>query len=144
MYRPAIEGAFGYNGVDYAMLEKQYASAADPRSLERRYSPGVCIGAKAGAVMGKPVKQLVSTSIVERPNLTTRMKMRRFTRLTNEFSKKDASHVYAVALHMVHYNFCRVHGTLTKRAKGIHTTPAMEAGLADRVYKMSDLVLSLT
>ena len=66
------------------------------------------------------------------------------TRLTNGFSKKAENHAYAVALHMVHYNFCRVHGTLTKRNKGIHTTPAMEAGLADRVYKMSDLVLSLT
>ena len=144
MYPPAIEGAFGWNGTDYAVLEKQYASAADPRSPERRYSPGVCIGAKASAVMGRPVKELVSTSIVERSNLTMRMQMRRFTRLTNGFSKKAENHAYAVALHMVHYNFCRVHGTLTKRNKGIHTTPAMEAGLADRVYKMSDLVLSLT
>jgi hypothetical protein len=94
--------------------------------------------------MGRPVKQLVSTSIVERKNLTIRMQMWRFTRLTNGFSKKAKNHAHAVALHMVHYNFCRVHGTLTKRAKGIHTTPAMEAGLADRVYKMTDLVLSLT
>ena len=94
--------------------------------------------------MGRPVKQLVSTSIVERSNLTMRMQMRRFTRLTNGFSKKAENHAHAVALHMVHYNFCRVHGTLTKRNKGIHTTPAMEAGLADRVYKMTDLVCSLT
>lgn len=94
--------------------------------------------------MGSPVKEQVSTSIVERSNLTMRMQMRRFTRLTNGFSKKAENHAHAVALHMVHYNFCRVHGTLTKRNKGIHTTPGMEAGLADRVYKMSDLVLSLT
>ena len=144
MYPPAIEKAFGWNGTDYGMLEKQYASAADPRSPERRYSPGVCIGAKATVVMGNPVEQLVSTSIVERSNLTMRMQMRRFTRLTNGFSKKAENHAHAVALHMVHYNFCRVHGTLTKRHKGIHTSPGMEAGLADRVYKMTDLVLSLT
>ena len=144
MYAPAIERAFGWGGADYAQLEKQYASAADPRSPERRYSPGICIGAKARWVMGNPVKSLVSTSHVERHNLTTRMQIRRFTRLTNGFSKKAENHAHAVALHMVHYNFCRLHGTLTKRNKGIHTTPGMEAGLADRVYKMSDLVLSLT
>ena len=144
MYPPAIERAFGWNGADYAILEKQYASVADARSPERRYSPGVCIGAKPSWIMGSPVKEQVSTSIVERSNLTMRRQMRRFTRLTNGFSKKAENHAYAVALHMVHYNFCRVHGTLTKRNKGIHTTPGMEAGLADRVYKMSDLVLSLT
>ena len=144
MYPPAIEKAFGWYGTDYGMLEKKYASVADARSPERRYSPGVCIGAEATVVMGNPVRSTVSTSIVERSNLTMRMQMRRFTRLTNGFSKKAENHAHAVALHMVHYNFCRVHGTLTKRNKGIHTTPGMEAGLADRVYKMADLVLSLT
>ncbi|MCH7489710.1 MAG: IS1 family transposase [Gemmatimonadetes bacterium] len=144
MYAPAIERAFGWGGADYAQIEKQYASTADPRSPERRYSPGVCIGAKARWVMGKPVNSQISTSIVERKNLTLRMEVGRLRRLTLAFSKKAENHAHAVALHMVHYNFCRLHGTLTKRNKGIHTTPGMEAGLADRVYKMADLVLSLT
>ncbi len=99
MYPPAIERAFGWNGADYAILEKQYASVADARSPERRYSPGVCIGAKPSWIMGSPVKEQVSTSIVERSNLTMRMQMRRFTRRTTGFSKKAENHAYAVALH---------------------------------------------
>ena len=145
MYAPAIERAFGWGGADYAQIEKQYASTADPRSPERRYSPGVCIGAKARWVMGKPVNSQISTSIVERKNLTLRMEVGRTTptRPPRLWWIRWLN-AHAVALHMVHYNFCRLHGTLTKRNKGIHTTPGMEAGLADRVYKMADLVLSLT
>ncbi len=144
MYAPAIERAFGWNGADYAQLEKQYASAADPRSPERRYSPGICIGAKARWVMGEPVKEFVSTSIVERQNLTMRMQMRRFTRLTNGFSNEGREPRLRRGPPYGPLQLLPIHGTLTKRNKGIHTTPAMEAGLADRVYKMTDLVLSLT
>src|SRR5439155_17184251 len=82
----------------------------------------------------------VSTSYVERQNLTMRMQMRRFTRLTNAFSKKAENHAHAVALHFAHYNFCRVHQTLTKAAKGIYQTPAMAAGLTDHVWTVADLV----
>lgn len=139
LYLRAVEGAFGWNGVDYAMLVKMYA---DERSAGR-YSPPVCVGAEKTWVMGKPIKRDVSTSHVERQNLTMRMQMRRFTRLTNAFSKKLENHCHAVALHFVAYNFCKPHGTLTKRAGGIHTTPAMAAGLTNRVWKVADLVALL-
>jgi hypothetical protein len=90
--------------------------------------------------MGKPVKELVSTSYVERSNLTLRMQQRRFTRLTNAFSRKVENHAHAVALYFMYYNFCRPHGTLTKAASGVHTTPAMAAGLMDHVWKIEELV----
>ena len=90
--------------------------------------------------MGQPVKELVSTSYVERSNLTLRLLSRRFTRLTNAFSKKVGNHACAVALHFFAYNFCRPHQTLTKKAKGIKTTPAMAAGLTGHPWKMEDLL----
>jgi len=100
---------------------------------QRRYSPGKCIGADIKVICGDPDPKHISTSFVERQNLTMRMQMRRFARLTNAFSKKLENHAHAVALHYMHYNFCRIHQTL-------HVTPAMEAGITDRVWTVDDLV----
>jgi len=137
MYPPAVEAAFGWQGADYSQLVKVYASE---RGAGQRYSPPVCIGAVKTPVMGRPNPAYISTSFVERQNLTLRMQNRRFTRLTNAFSKKVENHAHAVALHFMVYNFCRSHGTLTKDAKGIHTTPAMAAGVADHVWAVEELV----
>src|SRR5207245_2195266 len=105
-------------------LVKKYG--ADPNSPDaKRYSPPICVGTVKSWVMGNPVKELVSTSYVERANLSLRMHSRRFTRLTNAFSRKVENHAHMVALHFMVANFCRVHGTLTKKANGVHTTPAM-------------------
>jgi IS1 family transposase len=134
-YAPAVENAFGWGGTDYAQLVKLYQSAPGPG-----YSPGRCVGARKEWMMGRPKVEDVSTSHVERQNLTMRMQMRRFTRLTNGFSKKVENHRYAVALHFAWYNWCRPHRTLTKAGGGIHTTPAMAAGLTNRVWKLDDLV----
>jgi len=139
-YLQAVEEAFGWNGVDYAMLVKLYGAGHE---IDRGYSPPVCVGCERHWIMGKPDNASVSTSFVERSNLTLRMQQRRFTRLTNAFSKKAANHAYAVALHFAHYNFCRVHQTLTKAAKGIYRTPAMAAGLTDHVWTVADLVALL-
>jgi IS1 family transposase len=129
VYANAIEGAFGAD-VDYAMLIKLYGND----SFDRRYSTGDCIGTQTAVLQGSPDPKHISTSFVERQNLTMRMSMRRFTRLTNAFSKKLDNHAAAIALHFMHYNFCRVHKTL-------RVTPAMEAGLAHHVWTMEDLVL---
>jgi IS1 family transposase len=140
MYRPAVEKAFGYNGVDFSQLVKTYAFDHGPGG---RYSPPVCTGTIKTRIMGHPDEASVSTSFVERQNLNLRMQSRRFTRLTNAFSKKVENHAHAVALHFMVYNFCRAHGTLTKAANGVHTSPAMAAGLADHVWKVEDLVALL-
>ncbi len=139
MYLTAVEGAFGYHGVDYAMIVKSYglASEAGP---QRRYSPMVCTGATKERKLGNSDEALVSTSYVERANLTMRTQMRRFTRLTNGFSKKAENHAHAVSLYFMFYNFCRPHTTLTKAAKGIHTTPAMAAGVTKRVWTVEDIL----
>ncbi len=137
VYYTAVESAFGWNGVDYAMLVKLYGPGLE---TDRGYSPPRCVGCQRHWVMGRPDEKHVSTSHVERQNLTIRMQSRRFTRLTNAFSKKLENHAHAVALHFLHYNFCRPHQTLTRRAKGIHRTPAMAAGLTDRVWTVADLV----
>jgi IS1 family transposase len=129
VYERAVEDAFGWN-VDYAMLVKEYG---EPRDKEARYSPCECLGAVKVPIIGRPLVEDICTSHVERSNLTMRMGMRRFTRLTNGFSKKLANHRAAVALHFMHYNFCRVHKTL-------RVTPAMEAGLADHVWELEELV----
>ncbi len=129
-YLKAVEGAFGLE-VDYAMLQKIYGAPSDEE--QRRYSPAKCIGTDMKTVLGYPDPDHVSTSYVERQNLTMRMQMRRFTRLTNAHSKKAANHAHAVAIHYMHYNFCRVHQSL-------RVTPAMEAGLASRVWTVDDLV----
>jgi IS1 family transposase len=139
VYLTAVEQAFGWAGVDYTQLVKHYSAVGTGR-----YSPAVCTGTSQHWVMGRPREENVSTSYVERANLTMRMQMRRFTRLTNAFSKKLENHAHAVSLHFVHYNFCRVHHTLTERKKGIHQTPAMAAGLTNRVWTVDDLVSLLT
>ena len=130
VYLNAVEAAFGAD-IDYAMLVKMYGN--DPRPEEARYSPAQCIGAMASTITGKPNPRYISTSFVERQNLTMRMGMRRFTRLTNGFSKKVENLEHAVALHLMHYNFCRVHQTL-------RVTPAMEAGVADHIWNLEEVV----
>ena len=132
-YLKAVEGAFGLS-VDYAQLQKIYGSPSDED--QRRYSPGKCIGCDMKTVLGFPDPDHVSTSYVERQNLTMRMQMRRFTRLTNGHSKKAANHAYAVAIHYMHYNFCRIHSSL-------RVTPAMEAGLASTPWTVDDLIALL-
>jgi IS1 family transposase len=135
-YRRAVEEAFGWNGVDYAQLIKVFGVEPGP---ERAYSPPVCIGTEKLHVMGTPKFEDVCTSHVERQNLTIRMQTRRYTRLTNAFSKKMEYHLYATALHFSYYNYCRPHTTLSKAA-GKPTTPAMAAGLADRPWGVGDLL----
>ncbi|HEX9632812.1 MAG TPA: IS1 family transposase [Gemmatimonadales bacterium] len=138
MYLTAVESAFGYGGVDYAMLVKKYG--LDPAEDRRKYSPAVCVGTMKEHIMGKPDMEQVSTSYVERQNLTIRLNNRRHTRLTNAFSRKVENHEHAMALHFFVYNFCRSHTTLTKARGGIHTTPAMAAGITDLVWKMEDVL----
>ena len=129
VYLNAVEGAFGCD-VDYAMLVKLYGNDAES---ETRYSPAECIGCQTAAISGRPNPKHISTSYVERQNLTMRMQMRRFTRLTNAFSKKVENLMAAVALHYMQYNFCRVHQSL-------RVTPAMEAGLTDHVWSLEELL----
>ena len=128
-YLEAVEGAFGAD-VDYAMLIKLYGSV--PESAKGRYSPAECIGARKERIEGTPDPRHVSTSYAERQNLTMRMHMRRFTRLTNAFSKKIENHDHAVALHFCYYNFVKIHGSL-------RMTPAMAAGVTDRLWEISDI-----
>jgi IS1 family transposase len=130
-YPAAVDAAFGCD-VDYGMLIKRYGPEPGHAS-EVRYSPAVCIGAKPTVVFGNPDKKKISTSYVERQNLSMRMGMRRFTRLTNAFSKKVENLEHAVALYFMHYNFCRIHQTL-------RVTPAMEAGIANRVWDLEDII----
>lgn len=140
MYLTAVEAAFGWQGVDYSMLVKYYSAGP---SQSGRYSPAICTGTERLRIMGKPDPAKVSTSYVERSNLHLRMNNRRLTRLTNGFSRKVENHRHSVALHFMAYNFCRAHGTLTKKAEGIHTSPAMAAGLTDHVWKIKDLLALL-
>jgi IS1 family transposase len=133
-YLTAVEGTFGWNGVDFATLVKLYSNTA-----RSGYSPPEMTGTEKRVIMGNPDERHISTSFVERQNLTMRMQMRRFTRLTNGFSKKLANHLHAVSLHFMYYNYCRPHATLTKAAGGIHTTPAMAAKITDRVWTVLDL-----
>jgi IS1 family transposase len=128
-YLQAVEGAFG-SEIDYAMLVKIYGESSEP---EKRYSPAVCITCESKTISGKPDRKHVSTSYVERQNLTMRMHMRRFTRLTNAFSKKLENHIAAVSLHFMFYNFIRIHQTL-------RITPAMAAGVTDRLWDIADIV----
>jgi hypothetical protein len=129
-YLDAVDLAFG-NNIDYAMLVKLYG--ADPREKEVRYSPAQCIGAIPTTITGNPKPQHISTSYVERQNLTMRMQMRRFTRLTNAFSKKLENHRHALALYFMYYNFCRVHQTL-------RVTPAMAANVTDHVWEITEII----
>jgi hypothetical protein len=130
-YLDAVEDAFGMD-VDYAQLQKIYGAPTDAE--QRRYSPAKCIGADMKVVSGNPDPEHVSTSYVERHNLTMRMSMRRFTRLTNGFSKKIDNHIHMVAIHAVHYNFARIHKTL-------RITPAMAAGLSGHVWSLEEIAL---
>lgn len=139
-YLRGVEDGFGWQGVDYSQLVKVYASS---RGAGQRYSPPHIVATYRAASMGHPDPKHVSTSYVERQNLTMRMQMRRFTRLTNAFSKKLANHRHAVALYVMHYNFCRAHQALTKAAHGVYQTPAMAAGLTNRVWNPLDLVALL-
>ena len=139
LYLRAVKDAFGWAKVDYAQLVKVYGPGPDPER-SRRYSPAVYVTAQKVPIMGKPDKADITTSHVERQNLTMRMQMRRFTRLTNAFSKKVEYHLYAVALHAMFYNYCRPHQTRTKRRNGMQTTPAMAAGLAKRPWTVHDLL----
>jgi IS1 family transposase len=128
-YLAAVEESFGAD-IDYAMLVKHYG---EPTGSVGRYSPGVCTGASQARVEGRPDPAHVSTSYIERANLTTRMGNRRFTRLTNAFSKKGANHAHSVAIHTMHYNFVRIHQTL-------RCTPAMAAGVSKTLWELADMV----
>jgi IS1 family transposase len=128
-YLEAVEGAFGMD-VDFATLQKIYGASDE---TEKRYSPAKCIGCESKVVMGDPDPKHISTSYVERQNLTMRMHMRRFTRLTNAFSKKLDNHAYAVALHFMYCNFVRIHQT-------IRTTPAVQIGIVDHPWTLEELV----
>jgi IS1 family transposase len=130
VYLSAVEDAFGAD-IDYATLQKIYGVVQ--QQGEVRYSPAQCMGARRAVISGKPDFQHVSTSMVERQNLTMRMSMRRFTRLTNAFSKKVENHEHSVAIHYMHYNFGRIHQSL-------RVTPAMEAGIADHVWSLEEII----
>ena len=129
-YLSAAERVFGTE-VDYAVLHKIYGAA--PEGSEVRYSPAVCMGTRKAVINGNPDFKHISTSYIERQNLTMRMSMRRFTRLTNAFTKKAENLEHAVALHYMHYNFCRIHQTL-------RVTPAMEAGVSDHVWSLDEVI----
>jgi IS1 family transposase len=131
-YLEAVTQNFG-SQIDFAMLQKIYGKTGSQGSAEKKYSPAECIGTKKTTISGNPDPKHVSTSFVERQNLTMRMHMRRFTRLTNAFSKKIENHCYAVALHFVYYNFVKQHKTL-------RVTPAMAAGLTKRFMSIEDIV----
>ena len=131
-YLEAIEGAFGAD-IDYAQLQKIYGTSPE---AEKRYSPPECIGCETRVVEGNPDPEHISTSYVERHNLTMRMHMRRYTRLTNAFSKKLENHAHSVALFMMYYNFCKLH-------KAHRLTPAMAAGVTDRLWELPSLLRCL-
>jgi len=132
MYLWAVDSAFG-SEVDFSQLVKIYGASLEG---EKRYSPAQCLGAEKHKINGNPNSKDISTSYVERQNLTMRMNMRRFTRLTNAFSKKVENLSYAVALHFMYYNFCRIHQTL-------RVTPAMEAGVTDHVWEIEEILVLL-
>ncbi len=133
MYTEAVEKVYG-SEIDYAMIIKLYGQDAE---AEKKYSPAKCIASEKHVVKGNPDTTKVSTSYVERQNLTMRMCMRRFTRLTNAFSKKLENHQYALALYFMHYNFVRTHKTLSNPYP---TTPAMAAGISNHVWTIEEIV----
>ena len=127
-YLTAVDAAF-QNDIDYAMLVKVYGA---PQEAEIRYSPPICLGTDKTVIRGRPDPEKISTSYVERQNLTMRMSMRRFTRLTNAHSKKLANHRHAIALHFMHYNFARIN-------QAVRCSPAMEAGVSDHLWTMEEI-----
>jgi IS1 family transposase len=129
MYLSAVEDSFGA-AIDFAQMQKVYGR---DEQAEKRYSPAICIGCETRIVSGDPDPMHISTSYIERQNLTMRMNIRRFTRLTNAFSKKLENHMHSVALFYMHYNFVRIHQTL-------RVTPAMEAGLAKTPWTLADII----
>jgi len=129
IYLEAIENAFGGN-IDYAMLVKIYENSNE---REKRYSPAQCTATETKKISGNPNLKNISTSFVERQNLTLRMSMRRLTRLTNGFSKKVENHIHHLSLHYMYYNFCRIHKTL-------RVTPAMEAGITDHLWSLEEII----
>ena len=133
-YLEAVGEAFG-GDIDYAMLVKLYGKPPGPKDYGR-YSPSEVTGRKRSVIQGNPDRRYISTSFVERQNLTMRMQMRRFTRLTNAFSKRWVNHEHAIALHYFVYNFCRKHQTLG-------TAPAIKAGITNRMWNLEDLVIRL-
>lgn len=128
VYLEAIENAFG-GDIDYAMLVKIYESSQE----EPRYSPAQCIDSEKRTISGNPDTSYISTSYIERQNLTMRMSIRRFTRLTNAFSKKIENHIHHLSLHYMYYNFCRIH-------KSLRITPAMAAGVTDHVWSIDEII----
>jgi len=130
VYATAVGDSFGEE-IDYAMLHKIYGKATE--SPETRYSSAICMGTRKAIISGNPDGEHISTSYVERQNLTMRMSMRRYTRLTNAFSKKMENLEHAVALHYMHYNFCRIH-------QALRVTPAMEAGVTDHLWNLEELI----
>jgi len=130
VYLTAVEEAFGAD-IDYGMVVKIYGVTED--ETNRRYSPAKCIGCEKEVIAGNPDRELISTSYIERQNLTMRMSMRRFTRLTNGFSKKIENHMHAIALHYMYYNFCKIHKTL-------RCSPAMAAGVSNTLWSIEDIV----
>ena len=131
-YLEAVEEAFGRD-VDFAQLVKIYGNEGQSKNDSRRYSPSEFTGSEKRVITGDPDKKYISTSYVERQNLTMRMNMRRFTRLTNAFSKKLENHMHAISLYFMHYNFVRIH-------KSLKVTPAMEAGISKTLWEISDIV----
>lgn len=131
-YLEAVNEAFGYD-IDYAMLIKMYGNQGQTKEDARRYSPAECTGTEKRRIAGLPDMDKASTSYVERQNLTMRMHMRRFTRLTNAFSKKLDNHMHAISLYFMFYNFCKIHKTL-------RVTPAMEAGITDHVWDLEEVI----
>jgi len=129
-YIDAVDNAFGID-IDYAMLVKMYGESAEAK-MQKRYSPAQYTGSKKEAMTGNPERKYISTSYAERQNLTMRMSMRRFTRLTNGFSKKVENLAHAVSLYFMYYNFARIHRTL-------RVTPAMEAGVTDHVWSLEEI-----
>jgi IS1 family transposase len=132
VYFTSVPATFN-DEVDYAMLQKIYSYN---RGDSSRYSPGVCTGTRKRVLIGNPDQRHISTSFIERQNLTMRMSMRRYTRLTNAFSKKVENLKHALALHYMHYNFCRIHQSL-------RVTPAMEAGVSDHVWSLDEMIALL-
>ncbi len=128
----AVEEAFGRD-IDFAQLIKIYGNEGATKSDARRYSPAKFTGSEKRVITGNPNFENISTSYVERQNLTMRMNMRRFTRLTNAFSKKLENHMHAISLYFMHYNFVRIH-------KSLKVTPAMEAGISKTLWEISDIV----
>ncbi len=131
-YLEAVDDAFKLD-IDFAQLVKMYGAPTGESQTEKKYSPAECTGCKKKVISGEPNEKFISTSYVERQNLTMRMHMRRFTRLTNAFSKKIENHCYAIALHFVYYNFVKIH-------KSLRVPPAMQAGLIKRLMSIEDIV----